>query len=89
MTKLTDNVKEWYCRTYPTDELGGKLREKLTFIKIYELLASGNGDQVYDLMGVRDSIIREGLFEQLSKILNVEYDYIYQLWLNGPNFENI
>lgn len=89
MTKLTDNVKKWYCSTYPKDELGSDIREKLSFLKLYELLASGNGDYVYDLIGVSDSIVRERIFERLSKILNIEYDYIYQLWLNGPNFENI
>ena len=38
---------------------------------------------VYDAFGAGDSVIRERIFEKLSEILNVDYDDIYELWLNN------
>jgi hypothetical protein len=40
-----------------------------------------DGD-IYQYIGVSDSIVRERLFEKLAETLNVGYDYIYNLWLN-------
>ena len=42
----------------------------------------GEGYDVYNILGVGDSMIRERVFEELSKILGVDYDVIYQKWLN-------
>ena len=73
------NIKKFYLNTYPTDELGEELNENATFVGLLATLYDG-GD-VYDYIGVGDSIIRERLFEELANQLNKDYDYVYDLWL--------
>jgi len=74
------NIKEYYMNNYPTDELGVELNENATFVGLLNELYTG-GD-VYDYIGVGDSIIRERLFEELAKQLNKDYDYVYELWMS-------
>lgn len=38
---------------------------------------------VYELIGVGDSLVRERLFRRLAEIMEVDYNYIYQQWLMG------
>jgi hypothetical protein len=73
-------IKEFYLENYPTDELGVELNETPTFAGLLNQLIVG-GD-VYQYIGVGDSIIRERLFEQLANELETSYDYVYKLWLN-------
>ncbi len=72
-------LKEFYLETYPTDDLGLELNETPTFPGLLNQLIVG-GD-VYNYIGVGDSIIRERLFEKLAEDLEVSYDYVYNLWL--------
>ena len=78
---MENNLKQWYIATYPTDELGSKLRESLTFQDVHTFLKLGL--DVYDLFGVGDSVIRERVFGQLAEIMNVDYNVIYHLWLDN------
>jgi len=75
------NLKEFYMKNYPTDELGVEINENTTFVGLLHALYEGN--DVYDYFGVDDSIVRERLFEGLSKEINTSYDYIYYMWLNS------
>ena len=80
--ELIETVKGWYLREYPEDDLGRELPPTKRFIDFVNALASG--EEVYNLMGAADdSIIRERIFEKLSKILDVSYSEIYYAWLNG------
>lgn len=74
------NIKEFYLNEYPTDELGIELDNKATFAGLVTQLF-GDGD-VYDYIGVYDSLVRERLFSELANQLNKPYDYVYNLWLN-------
>lgn len=73
---LTLNVKEWYKKEYPTDELGDEIDEKVTFVDIEKKPAD-----VYEILGVKDSVVRERVFDKLAKLLNVDYETIYDRWL--------
>ena len=73
------NIKEFYLNEYPTDELGEELNEKATFVGLVTELFGGH--DIYDYIGVGDSLIRERLFEELAKQLNKPYDYVYNMWL--------
>lgn len=73
-------IREYYLETYPSDELGLELNETPTFAGLLNQLIIG-GD-VYEYIGVGDSIIRERLFERLAEELEVGYDYVYDLWLS-------
>jgi hypothetical protein len=75
------NIKQWYMNAFPTDELGEELNENVRFNDV--IVALDNYKDVYDLLGVYDSIVRERVFEKLSNIMNVDYDYIYKQWLKG------
>ena len=71
-------VKLWYCDTYADDECGAELNY-FTFYDVFTTLDTRK--DVYNLFGVNDSIIRERIFEELAKIMQVDYDYIYSQWL--------
>ena len=72
-------VRDWYIENYPDDELGTDIREGLSFYDLYETL--DNYMNVYTVLGVDDSIVRERVFDKLSELMDVDYDYIYQQWL--------
>ena len=72
-------IKQFYLETYPTDDMGKDIKDDATFIGLVTQLF-GEGD-VYDYLGVYDSLIRERLFSELAKQLKTSYDYVYNLWL--------
>ena len=41
------------------------------------------GDDVYDVMGAGDSIVRERLFDRLAELKRTDYDTIYEMWLGA------
>ena len=73
-------IKQFYLETYPTDDIGNDIKNDATFVGLVTQLF-GNGD-VYDYIGVYDSLVRERLFTELAKQLKTSYDYVYNLWLN-------
>ena len=75
------NIKQFYLENYPTDELGMELKDDTNFTGLLNELITNN--DVYEYIGVGDSIIRERLFMELSEILKCSYDYVYNLWLNN------
>ena len=74
------NIQTFYCNTYPTDELGPEINENAHFAGLLNQLYLG-GD-VYEYLGVDDSIVRERCFAELAASLEADYDYIYNLWIN-------
>lgn len=74
-----ETIKQYYTKTYKTDSLGKSINDKITFDDLYECLRKH--EDVYDLLGVGDSIIRERVFGRLSQIKNVDYNTIYSMWL--------
>lgn len=75
----SQKVKDWYKEFYGDDELGDEIREDLTFYDLFE--AMDNYLNVYKVLGVDDSIVRERVFDKLAEIMDVDYDYIYDQWL--------
>ena len=74
------NIKEFYLNQYPTDELGVELNPKATFDGMLNTLLYSK--DVYEYIGVHDSLVRERLFERAAERLNKPYEYVYRLWLN-------
>ena len=74
------NIREFYVKNYPSDDLGIGINPEATFDGLAKTL--NNYEDVYEYLYVYDSIIRERLFEKLSLILNCEYEVIYQRWLS-------
>lgn len=75
-------VKKWYIKKYPNDDLGRKINEKITFKGLLEDIKKGL--DVYMSIGVFDSVIRERVFEGLSESMGIDYDTIYDLWIYTP-----
>jgi len=73
-------IKEFYIDKYPTDNMGNDINNDATFVGLVTQLF-GDGD-VYDYIGVYDSLVRERLFTELANQLKTSYDYVYNLWLN-------
>lgn len=73
-------IREWYMRTYPDDSLGSELNPDSTFYDLFYAL--DRHKDVYEVLGESDSVIRERAFEELAKIMDVDYDYIYNQWLS-------
>ena len=65
------NVKEWYTEHFPSDVFDGMTEGK----EFYGLVFADNSG---------DSIVRERIFEKMSRLLRVDYDTIYYLWLQKP-----
>jgi len=72
-------IREFYVKNYPTDDLGAGINPTATFPGLLnQLIVSGD---VYAYLYVYDSIVRERLFEKLAEELEVDYNYVYNLWL--------
>ena len=80
---MNELVKEFYAKAYPTDDMVNDMDSNITFQQVLNELIKGNGGNIYEIIGVGDSLIRERVFLRLSEIMNLEYEYIYELWLNG------
>ena len=80
------NIKEWYCETYITDELRDYINPGVTFPELKEVISQG--EDVYNLIGVGDSLIRERLFYGLATYENVEIGKIYDIWERGIMINN-
>jgi hypothetical protein len=72
-------IREFYLSNYPTDELGNEIHTKATFIGLFEVLDTYK--DVYNYIGVHDSIIRERIFEKLANEMGIDYNEIYNQWL--------
>ena len=71
-------LKKFYLENYPTDEMGLEISEGATFAGLlFELYKDGD---IYEYIGVADSLIRERLFEKLAEQLKVDYQHVYNLW---------
>jgi len=75
----TMNIREYYLTNFPSDELGNEINPQATFGGLAETL--NNRTDVYEYIGVSDSLIRERLFWQLSILHNTECEVIYDLWM--------
>ena len=76
--EFSASIKKWYVNAYPTDDLGPELVGN--FAGALETMAKGGS--IYEYIGVVDSLLRERLFTRLSEMLGLDYDHVYELWLN-------
>jgi hypothetical protein len=73
------SIKDWYKKNYKTDELGDEINPNVTFDDLFEGIL--NGSDIYSLIGVYDSVVRERLFSKLSKIKGRYENYANELYL--------
>jgi len=83
ITKLDISIKSWYLKEYPSDDVGETLSDTATFLELNNLLNSGKGKDVYELLGGdSDTIVRERCFEKLCQLTDQTYDTVYNKWLH-------
>lgn len=78
------NVKQWYSRKYKDDEYKEFIRDDITFETLWNALKTGK--EIYEVIFIddhADSIVRERLFSMLSDIYEIDYDNIFNMWLDG------
>lgn len=75
-------VRDWYAEQFPDDPLGVMIAPDVTFAQTVESL---HGGDVYDRLGVGESVVRERVFAELSARIGCGYDDIYDAWLNGAD----
>lgn len=77
---LKTNIKLYYKKNYPDDELGNEIRD-ITFLELFKNL--DRGINIYETINVNDSIVRERLFQALADLFDSDYNYIYKKWLKN------
>lgn len=78
---LNTRIKDYYTSIYSNDPIGQTLDPDTRFLDIKNALFV-TGEDIYDLLGdLADSVVRERIFDKLSKIMGVDYDTIYDAWL--------
>jgi len=74
-------VAVWYKKNFPTDELGDEINPSLTFMKCFSEMTDGK--EIYKVLGVGDSIVRERVFSGIADAFKVDYDTVYDVWVHG------
>lgn len=78
---MEESIRDYYVSEYPSDSLGPEIKEGVTFSDLDACL--DQGCDVYSLIGVGDSLVRERLFGKLSSLLGCDYDDVYRRWLDN------
>ncbi|MBO6267544.1 MAG: hypothetical protein J6N19_00200 [Clostridium sp.] len=74
-----EKLRDFYMSKYPTDSYGENIDPDADFEGLFETL-DHYGD-VYEYIGVGDSMIREALFSRLAEIMGCGYEVVYEQWL--------
>lgn len=76
-----ETIKNYYLQNFPTDELGLEINPEATFEGLFETLDRYR--DVYEYIGVQDSLVRERVFEKLAEVMEVPYNEVYEQWMIG------
>lgn len=76
---MEQKIKTWHSLRYPNDELAKEMDGEITFKNLWDGMNAG--EDVYEMLGVYDSLIREHVFSELAKRMNTKYETIYNKWL--------
>lgn len=84
---LESGIRDWYSHEFPDDPEGGRIDPRTTFREAVESFPMGDGHDFYAVTGAVDSIVRERVFEELSKRLDCEYSDILDAWTRHTNLD--
>lgn len=79
---MSTSLKAWFHESYPTDPIWIDMDDAATFEDLFDAL--DHYQDVYETIGVGDSIVRECVFSGLAACIGTDYDYIYDQWLRKP-----
>lgn len=77
--RTDETVRDWYMRTFLSDNLGAKIHSELTFDDALAGVSRGGG--FYEVLGVGDSLVRERVFDELAGRYGIDRGDIYDAWL--------
>ena len=77
---LNSDIHDWYAHTFPVDELNEEIYTGISFQKLNDMLSSND---LYSIIGVDDTVVRERCFTKLAELMQVDYSVIYDMWLNA------
>lgn len=80
---MLESVRDWYMQEYPTDELGAMISHDATFADAWQHLGTYQGKDVYDVLGVGDSTVRERVFNSMCERVGCDYEQVYDKWVSG------
>ena len=72
-----NNLQQDYHKKYPTDSIYEDIKSSATLEMIKK-----QPWKVYDILGVVDSVVRERVFQMISEKYGIDYNDIYESWLN-------
>lgn len=84
---LESGIRDWYSHEFPDDPEGGRIDPRTTFREAVESFPMGDGHDFYAVTGAVDSIVREHVFEELSKRLDCGYGTVYDAWLHHTGLD--
>ena len=77
---LNSDISAWYAAEFSDDEMKDELYTGVSFQKLYDMLSSND---LYSIIGVDDTVVRERCFSKLAELMQVDYSVIYEKWLNA------
>lgn len=84
---LESGIRDWYSHEFPDDPEGGRIDPRTTFREAVESFPMGDGHDFYAVTGAVDSIVRERVFEELSKRLDCGYGTVYDAWFHHTGLD--
>ena len=78
------SVKDWYITRFPYDKDIASGITDVSFDDFFKMLNQNDTHFTYPMMA-NDSIVRERIFSQLSKMYNIEYKDVYNIWAQDPS----
>ena len=78
---LTAAVHQWYVSKYPDDDQAVGLRRGFTFMDVID--AINDGRDIYKVIGIGDSVIRERIMDEAAWRYEIDYSSIYNTWFDG------
>ena len=76
---MDTKLHEWYMEVFPFDDIGSQLSPEATFNDLHTALQ--NHADVDGMFAIRDCIVRDRVLRGLADMMNVEYECVYDLWM--------
>lgn len=73
------NIQDIYRQHYPEDKQGLFINDKTNLLDIADAIIKD--ENLYSILSVTDSLARERVFIELSNMLCISYDVIYDTWI--------
>lgn len=77
---LNSDISAWYAAEFSDDEMKDEIYTGVSFQKLYDMLSSND---LYSIIGIDDTVVRERCFTKLAELMQVDYSVIYDMWLNA------